>query len=532
MLSSFDREGLGELFLGGARPYLLIVLIGLLLYSSAAFFGLSYLDDNILILENYGFISKLSNIAEAFKQDVFHVLHEYDAAYRPLLTVSFIIDTQLDKILGLGYHFTNIIFHLVQSCLVFLLFLKLKYSRSLAFSFALIFTVHPALTETVAWIPGRNDSLLGIFVLASFIYFLEFLERGRWAYYAGHILFFVLALFTKETAPALLVAAVFYYSFIFRGEPLSRTQKRLFTGWLFSLALWLVFRGYALSYNPAKVSFIAILRDLALGTPAFFVYIGKVIMPFDLSIIPTIEDSAVVYGIAAVLIIILGLYFSKKKRSGFILLGLAWFLSFLAPTFIQPVSGISAIFLESRIYLPILGIFIIIGEIDVIKNMTFSNIKTLLSVLAIAGLLFCMSIDYSSHFQNALEFWEYAVKRSPHSALAQSNLGWVYDAQLRPDEAEARFKTALELNPRQRYAHNSLGLIYERKGLLEKAESEYLAEIKNTPYHNQARANLANLYLRQGRNGKAIELWKEVLGINPEDAYARKMLEYYNKSGK
>ncbi|MCX5678585.1 MAG: tetratricopeptide repeat protein [Candidatus Omnitrophica bacterium] len=511
--------------MGGARPYLLIILIGLLLYSSAAFFGFSYLDDNILILENHEFISKLSNIAEAFKQDVFHVLHEYDAAYRPLLTVSFIIDTQLDKFFGLGYHFTNIILHLIGSCLVFLLFLKLKYSRSLAFSFALIFTVHPVLTETVAWIPGRNDSLLGIFVLASFIYLLEFLERGKWAYYTGHILFFVLALFTKETAPALLVVALFYYSFVFKGVLLSRKQKKLFIGWLFSLAFWLILRGYALSYNPVKLSFVTLLRDLALGAPAFFVYIGKVIMPFDLSIIPTIEDSAVIYGIAAVLIITLGLYFSKKKRYGFILIGLVWFLSFLTPTFIRPVPGASTIFLESRIYLPILGIFIILGEIDAVKSITFKNIRALLAVMVITGSLFCISINYSSRFQNALEFWEYAVKRSPHSALAQASLGWVYDMQLRYDEAETRFKKALALNPYQRYAHNSLGLIYERKGLLEKAEAEYIMEIENTPYYNGSRINLANLYFRQGKEEKAAALWKEALRANPEDMYVRNMLK-------
>lgn len=532
-MTSHSRERLGELFLGGLRPYLLVILVGLLLYSSAAFFGLSYLDDNILILENYEFISKLSNITEAFKQDVFHVLHEYSAAYRPILTVSFIIDAQLDKLFGLGYHFTNVLLHLVQSCLVFLLFLKLKCSRSLAFSFALIFTVHPALTETVAWIPGRNDSLLGIFALASFIYFLKFLERGRWAHYIGHIFFFMLALFTKETAAALLMVSIVYYSFVFRGKFFSLKQRELFIGWVFSSALWLVFRSYALSYNPVKLSFVTMLRDLALGAPAFFIYIGKAILPFDLSIIPTIEDSAVIYGIASVLIVISGLYFSKKRRYNFILLGLVWFLSFTAPAFIRPVSAVSAIFPESRIYLPILGIFIILGEIDAVKKITFENTRALFSVLAITGLLFCMSISYSGRFQNAVEFWEYAAKRSPHSALAQANLGCIYDMQLRPDEAEDRFKKALALNPRQRYAHNSLGCIYEREGQAEKAEAEYLIEIENTPYYSKARVNLANLYFRQGKEEKAADLWEQALRINPEDMYVRKMLiSYYSRQKK
>jgi Flp pilus assembly protein TadD len=208
-------------------------------------------------------------------------------------------------------------------------------------------------------------------------------------------------------------------------------------------------------------------------------------------------------------------------------LGLVWFLAFLAPTFIQPVSGISAIFLESRIYLPIIGIFIILGEIDAVKKIDFKNIRALLAVLAITGSLFCISIKYSGHFQNTLDFWEYAAERSPHSALAQSSLGWVYDKQLRFDEAEARFKKALALNSRERYVHNNLGSIYERKGLPEQAEAEYLMEINNTPYYNVARLNLANLYLRQGKEAKAAALWEDILRVNPEDVYVRNMLKAY-----
>lgn len=519
----------GEFFLAGLRPYLLILIIGLLLYSGTVFFGLSYLDDNILILDNYGFISKLSNIIEAFKQDVFHILHEYDASYRPLLTASFMIDTQLDKLFGLGYHFTNILLHLIQSCLVFLFFLKLKYSRSLAFSFALIFTVHPALTATVAWIPGRNDSLMGIFALVSFIYFMEFMERARWKDYAGHMLFFILALFTKEAALGLLVAIAFYCYFVFRRMPVTREVKALACGWAFALALWLIPRGYALSHNPVTVPIITALRDIAASTPALLVYAGKAVFPFDLSIIPTIEDSAVMPSVAAILIAGTSLHFSKNKRIGYILFGIVWFLSFLVPTFIRPVTGASAIFLESRLYLPILGVFIILGEIDVIKNITLKDARALFLVLATAGTLFYMSLNYSGHFRDVVSFWEYAAERSPHSPLAQANLGWVYDNELRSDEAEDRFKRALALNPLQRYAHNSLGCIYEKKGLTEKAEAEYLMEIKITPYYDKAPVNLANLYFRQGKEARAAELWEEALRINPENIYVRKMLAGYAK---
>lgn len=513
-----------DTFLSGARPYLWIVLIGLSLYAWTVFFGLSYLDDNILILENHEFIGKFSNIAETFRQDVFHVLREYDAAYRPLLTISFMVDAQLDRIFGLGYHFTNVLFHLTASCLVFLFFLKLKYSRPVSFFFSLVFVVHPALTQAVAWIPGRNDSLLGIFILSSFICLLEFLEHEKRSYAAWHIIFFILALFTKEVALALIPVTIFYSIFIAKSKPFSRAEAQLFLGWLLALGLWYALRYYALSYNPVAMPIMATLRDLARGAPAIVMYAGKALLPFNLSIIPTIQDTNMIYGIVAIVVIISGLAFSKNKRYGFILFGIVWFASFLVPTFIQPIVRSSVIFLEARIYLPILGIFILMGEMDIIKNITFKNRPTLICVLIVVALLFCLSTYHSGHFQNAGVFWEYAVKKSPHSPLAHSNLGWVYSAEGRLDEAEGMLRKALALDPRQRYAHNSLGTIYERQGLLEKAEAEYLMEIENTPYNDKAYLNLAGIYLRQGRLARARDLREQVLKLKSGNSAARELI--------
>lgn len=508
------------------RPYLLITLVGLLLYASTAFFGLTYLDDNVLILESYGFLSKLSSVAEAFRQGVFHMLHEYAAAYRPLLTVSFILDTRLDALLGLGYHFSNIVFHLIASCLVFLFFVRLKYGRPLALFGALIFTVHPALTQAVAWIPGRNDSLLGIFILSSFICFLDFIEYKRWPSFAGHLIFFVLALFTKEAAIVLPLTCFTYLFAIAREKPFLAEQRQLIAGWCLALAVWLAFRIPALSSNPAALSASGIAGNIIAGAGAIVSYLGKSVFPFDLSIIPTIEDTTMVYGVAAAAAIILGLVLSKAKRYRYVLFGAVWFLLFLTPTFIQPVAGASPIFLESRLYLPILGAFIVLGEIDIVKNIAATKPRAVFGVMIIC-LFFVLSVLYERNFKDAAVFWKYAAKHSPHSSLAQYNLGWVYSAQGDPGKAEEKYRQALALNPRQRYVHNSLGIMYERRGDPARAEAEYSEEIHNTPYYAKAYLNLASLYYRQGRQEKAVPLWERAVQLNPEDAISRKALIAY-----
>ena len=388
----------------------------------------------------------------------------------------------------------------------------------------MVFAVHPVLTQAVAWIPGRNDSLLGIFVMSSFICMIKFLERGEKGYLFWHIAFLLLALLTKEAALAFLPAFIFYYAFVMKRNIFSLVGMEFFTGWSLSLWIWYALRHNALSGVPLKISASFEMGEIANSCRAVLIYLGKVILPLNLSIIPTVDDTTVVYGTVAIILMICGLIISKHKRYRFIIFGIVWFVSFLAPTFIRPAIGISPIFLESRMYLPILGIFMILAEIDFVKRVDFTGARPMICALVIVVILFSISSGYSQNFQNAVTFWESAVKESPHSPMAQYNLGWVFSNQGRFDEAEGRFRRTLLLNPRQRYAHSALGDIYEQRGHSDMAEREYLAEIDNTPYSDTAYSKLSYLYLRQGKVTKAKELADRALQLNPDNVSVRELL--------
>ena len=62
--------------------------------------------------------------------------------------------------------------------------------------------------------PGRNDSLLAVFVLLSFIFFLNTLERERPVQIIFCLIFFALAVFTKETGSLVAPVCLFYMYFI------------------------------------------------------------------------------------------------------------------------------------------------------------------------------------------------------------------------------------------------------------------------------------------------------------------------------
>ena len=191
-------------------PYLILIFLGFLLYYQTLSFSYSYLDDNNLILDNQKILTE-SGIFKIFTSDVFFYGSNSGFYYRPLLNVSFLLDSLVLGVNPFFFHFTNVILHLIAACLVFFIFKKYFFSKGTAYFLALIFLVHPVLSQAVAWIPGRNDSLLTIFILASFYFFANFLRNDRIAYLWGHIIFFALAIFVKETAVFLPIVCLIYY---------------------------------------------------------------------------------------------------------------------------------------------------------------------------------------------------------------------------------------------------------------------------------------------------------------------------------
>jgi len=259
-----------KIFLENWIPFAIIACLGTLLYFQVFFFDFSYLDDNVLILGNQYFLSNFMNIGQAFLTDVFHLFNHSAFYYRPILTLSFMIDYHLGGITPFIYHFMNVVLHILSACLVFILLKKFNYRRELAFLFSIIFLVHPVLTQAVAWIPGRNDSLLAIFVLLTFIFFLKFLkeEKGKkvtnmiWS-----LAFFFLALFTKESALAILPVLLFYLFFIYKKENKSLPfDKFYFFFWSIGvLIVWGFLRHIAL-LGSSSLTLVEMIKSLFLGS--------------------------------------------------------------------------------------------------------------------------------------------------------------------------------------------------------------------------------------------------------------------------
>ena len=136
--------------------------------------------------------------------------------YRPLTTLSYLLNY---AILGnathpAGYHWVNFFLHTANAFLVFALVLRLTGTVSafrIALFAAILWAVHPVLTESVTNIVGRADLLAGFAVLSGFLLYLKSTETGGWRrgiWLAGLAVVTAIGVCSKESAfvlPAIIV---------------------------------------------------------------------------------------------------------------------------------------------------------------------------------------------------------------------------------------------------------------------------------------------------------------------------------------
>lgn len=515
---------LDNIFLKSWRPYAWIIGLGFLVYFQTLFFGFTYLDDNTSIIENHRFFGNIFSVFQAFNINV--SLPGTDVFYRPITAISYILDAQWGGISPFAYHFSNVILHLSVSCLLFLFFCKMKIGRALAFFLSLVFAAHPATVDAVAWIPGRVDVILGAFTLASFIFFIDYVNSHKLYSYFLHVTFLGLSFLSKETSLVTVVMCIVYLiAFERKGVGLPEIA-RLFFAWLAIIVSWFTLRTMSLKAAMAWDAH-EMAKAVYYKLPAALQIAGKVFLPFDLSVLPTMQDSKYIYGIVAIFLLVFALLISKSKRAKVVVFGFAWFILFLLPSFI-PTASVVPYFLENRIYLPMMGFLIVITEVDWMKRIESKKSKAFFACLIILGILSFITYKYGNCFKDRISFWESAAKSSPRLPLAHRNLGAMYYLDGELDKAEPEYKKALELNTLEPMAHNNLGLIYMNKGRLKEAEDEFRAELEINPLYDNAFFNLGLLCYRQGRFKEAEGLWTKTIEVNPEyvDAY-RSLAAYY-----
>jgi Flp pilus assembly protein TadD len=266
------------------------------------------------------------------------------------------------------------------------------------------------------------------------------------------------------------------------------------------------------------------IKSVYTNLPGLIQYLGKILLPINLSVYPIMEDTPLIYGILGLVFVGILIVLSKESRVKIVLLGVAWYVIFSLPSLVSATPGPTALFHEHRAYLPMVGILMIIMEIDFIKNFDIGKTKYIIPGIIITIILATTTFRYSDSMKNSFTFWSNAASTSPNSSTAHLNLGYEYYKKGELNEAEAEFLKALELDPGQTLAHNNLGMIYAIRKLFQKAENEFKAELAINPGYENTLYNLGMLNYDQKKYKDAVHYWEKTLEANPYNINANKCL--------
>jgi len=503
---------------------LTICVVSLLLYFKTTRFELTNFDDTLLI-EIYRWVfKKPADIFKAFTDDVFFA--KIGIYYRPVLTVSFLLDNLFGRYSMVLHHLTNILFHILSSFMVFLLLKKFSIKEKTTLFLVAFFLVHPVLVQAVAWLPGRNDSLLTVFLLASFLLFIESMEKERVGQFLLQNLLFALAVFTKETA--IFAPAVFVFYWLLYVLPKNKKSLKNIVmyvlSWSFCVYLWIVIRTEVLGEVNKVFTSYAIQAGL-INIRAFPQYIFKLVFPVSLSPLPSIYDTPVYFGLGSILLIIFAIFFTKYKDYRNLAFGALWFIIFLVPSFFTHNTGVNMggdYILEHRLYLPFFGALLVFSEISFLKN-SWRKIYPAIFVLIIL-LLAVKNYIYQDTFSGVNNFWKYAVKMSPKLGFARLHLAEYHISKGEVDQALEQLSKIKELEGNMYNLNYNLGQIYMNKVELEKAKESFEKEISSYKYNKNGYYGLANYYFVKGDSVKAEYNWNIVLVLDPLNSRAMNSL--------
>ena len=439
----------------------------------------------------------------------------------------------------LGYHLTNVALHTVSALLVWRLLAK--FGLRYAWLGGLLFAVHPAVVESVAWIAELKNALsLPPFLLAMCSW-IDFENRGRTRDYLLALGFFLIAMLCKISM-ALFPFVILLYAWWKRDRLGWSDLKHAvpFFAVSFVLGVTTIKAGETFFHSHLQTQIGPNIggpaMHLALAGQSLAYYFTKCVWPVGMVPISPYKwdvhpESPLAYTPWLILAIALACCWVRRADWGrHALLGGGFFLLNLAP-FIG-LNGVTYMgytwVMDHFLYLPMIGLVgLAIAALGGIETRLSARLRPWLTgaVAIIFALLALGSEIYAGCFIGPEALWSYIISKNPSSWLAQNNLGVVYLETDRNALAIAQFQRALALNPGSVDAHTNLGFAYELTGDPQDAMQQYEATLQVNPNFGLANFHLGHLLEQTGQFPEAISHYEKALLINPRDDGSRSALD-------
>ncbi len=432
-----------------------LLAAGFLFFWKCLGYGITFLDDYALLTQYKPLLSSPSNISQFFTTTLFP---EASAFYRPVLLLSFLWDFTAGEGTYFYFHLTNLLLHILAAFSLYL-FLKEICPRNPRIFLTFLYMFCPLLVSGAAWIPGRNDSLLAIFVLTSFYFTTLFTESESKKYLAAVFLFSLAAMFTKENASMLIIAVPWLVWCLDNEKSMQSDYRRkillAFAAVLPAFLVWYFMRAAARPFS-GEIQ-VAAFFNSSLYIPHLF---GKMFFPFLPEPAYELHEISIGYAfIIPAVILIFYFFVSERENSSIIVFGLSLFFMFGATTFLseKPVIPGRAYWLEHRYYLPYAGLLVAMSQIMIPicnKKCRTYFMPAGFAVLAISAVV---SFCYMPVFRDKASFWTKVAERQEYCDNALALTGDAYFDRWQINNDNDNLKKAMEAYSEAEQIKNKTG---------------------------------------------------------------------------
>lgn len=523
------------------KPRLLVIILCLTVVSYLPILGSGFTIDDHIFIEQWEEL-RSPDLLEFFKGSV---PPGHEGVYRPVRSLLYAVVFSVAGTNPLAYHVVSLLIHLTGVWLVFEISLilgkkflpQLKQTDSKqALIFAglvgLIFGIHPAHTEAIAYTAASFDTFGMVLSLGSFLLWLKWIESKKRNTLTQALLLFALACFSHETALVLPLFMVIQVALESRKPSLKQFTRTLLFFVVGTIALvvrlsmvGLVARGEflvgsvyftALTMSKVLIKYLELFifplklanQHILNGDIEAFIYRGYNRVPI---LSQTLLQPYILLGIIIfIFFIIIAIYL--WRRQPLVTLGISWFLITLLP--VSQLIPQGAVLNERSLYIPSLGLTWILA---LLLLYVFKRSIKIFSVILIVLSLFygVRTFTRTLDWRDDISLWSADLSTYPNSAYAHYSLGNALMEKQEYEKAQLQFEMAVSNNPNFAVAQASVGNALFKKGEIAQAAIAFERAAAIDPQFFEVYINLGNSYQSLNFLDKARAAYQKATEINP-----------------
>jgi tetratricopeptide (TPR) repeat protein len=468
-------------------------------------------------------------------------------ATRPIVNFSYALDRSIWGSQVAGFHVTNVILHVVNIVLFYALARRLAEDRQrrnpvrageprvVAMAAALLFAVHPLMTEAVGYVSGRSELLCGMFFLAAFLSARRWMIGGRQIDWLLTVVLWMAALASKEIAAVFPFVAAAYGRLVLGGSAADRRRRvlRLHLPLVTLAIVAAVVRlgVFVLVEHPANAivhwKYALVELEVTWRYVLLFMMPGSQAIFHEVAPIRSLLEPRAWFALLTIAVIAASAWRVRNVVS-LVSFGICWFLLLLIPSAVLVMLDLGEPMVEHRVYVASCGLFLATGVAVARFGAVFERPRhrRLVATLATAGVfsLCGATIVRNAVWSRPVTLWMEAVEGAPDHWRARLMLGEALQDEGRCREAITQYRLAISMRPQEQFGYMKLGLCLAEIGRLDEAASAFERLRQLDPGSAVASVGLGAIAMLRGQPDRARQYFIDTIHRDPGNVPARQSL--------